>query len=80
LCLTIGASTDVAELRKVFGSAAHAAIAHPDDLARIIGPLFRSALRSAEARRRIGQRPRPAANVTGESDRQPPEGHLKSVS
>ena len=70
----------IAAALTAFGSAAHAAIAHPDDLARIIGPLFRSALRSAEARRRIGQRPRPAANVTGESDRQPPEGHLKSVS
>ena len=80
LCLTIGASTDVAELRKVFGSAAHAAIAHPDDLPRIIGPLFRSALRSAEARRRIGQRKRQAANITRHSDRQPPNRHLKSVS
>ena len=55
LCLTVGASTDVAELRRVFGSAAHAAIARPEKLAEIVGPLFRSALKSAEARRRQSQ-------------------------
>lgn len=51
VCLTIGAGTDVQSLRRVFGSAAHAAIARPDQLAGVIGPLFRSALRSAEVRR-----------------------------
>jgi nitric oxide reductase activation protein len=56
LCLTVGASTDVAELRRVFGSAAHAAIARPEKLAETVGPLFRSALKSAEARRRRSQR------------------------
>ncbi|OBH88353.1 nitric oxide reductase activation protein NorD [Mycobacterium sp. E2733] len=53
VCLTIGAATDVASLRRVFGSAAHATIARPDQLAGVIGPLFRSALRSAEVRRRV---------------------------
>jgi nitric oxide reductase NorD protein len=51
VCLTIGAGTDVRSLRKVFGSTAHATIARPDQLNGVIGPLFRSALRSAEVRR-----------------------------
>jgi nitric oxide reductase NorD protein len=51
LCLGIGASTDADALRRVFGSAAHAAVARPEHLERVIGPLFRSALRSAEVRR-----------------------------
>ncbi len=53
VCLTIGAGTDEASLRRVFGSTAHATIARPDQLAGVIGPLFRSALRSAEVRRRV---------------------------
>lgn len=53
VCLTIGAGTDTEELRRVFGSAAHAAIPRPEQLADIIGPLFRSALRSADLRRRV---------------------------
>lgn len=53
VCLTVGAGTDVVSLRRVFGSAAHATIARPDQLASVIGPLFRSALRSAEVRRRV---------------------------
>lgn len=53
LCLTIGAGTDAEALRRVFGSAAHATIPRPDQLRRVIGPLFRSALRSAEVRRRM---------------------------
>lgn len=52
VCLTIGAGTDVDALRKVFGSTAHATIARPDQLAGVVGPLFRSALRSADVRRR----------------------------
>jgi nitric oxide reductase NorD protein len=52
LCLTIGASTDSEDLRRVFGSAAHATIPRPEQLSQVIGPLFRSALRSAEAKRR----------------------------
>lgn len=51
VCLTVGAGTDVQSLRRVFGSTAHATIAHPDQLAGVVGPLFRSALRSAEVRR-----------------------------
>ena len=53
VCLTIGAGTDVEWLRRVFGSTAHASIARPDQLASVIGPLFRSAIRSAEVRRRV---------------------------
>ncbi|WP_082943505.1 nitric oxide reductase activation protein NorD [Mycobacterium sp. 1274761.0] len=53
VCLTVGASTDVAALQRVFGSAAHATIARPDQLASVVGPLFRSAIRSAEVRRRV---------------------------
>ncbi|VEG50462.1 nitric oxide reductase activation protein [Mycolicibacterium chitae] len=53
VCLTVGASTDVAALRRVFGSTAHATIAQPDHLATVIGPMFRSAVRSAEVRRRV---------------------------
>lgn len=53
VCLTIGASTDVESLRRVFGSTAHATISSPDQLAGVIGPLFRSAIRSGEVRRRV---------------------------
>ncbi|QLL10411.1 VWA domain-containing protein [Mycobacterium vicinigordonae] len=53
VCLTIGAGTDVLSLRRVFGSTAHATIGRPDQLAGVIGGLFRSALRSAEVRRRV---------------------------
>ncbi|MDG5485545.1 nitric oxide reductase activation protein NorD [Mycolicibacterium gadium] len=53
VCLTVGAGTDVEALRRVFGSTAHATIARPDQLAGIVGPLFRSAIRSAEVRRRV---------------------------
>jgi nitric oxide reductase activation protein len=53
LCLSIGASTDHESLRKVFGKFAHAALPTPDQLGRAIGPLFRSAIRSADVRRRI---------------------------
>jgi nitric oxide reductase NorD protein len=53
VCLTVGAGTDVTSLKRVFGSTAHATIARPEQLAGVIGPLFRSALRSAEVRRRV---------------------------
>jgi nitric oxide reductase activation protein len=52
LCLSIGASTDAEILRRVFGSAAHATIPRTEQLSQVIGPLFRSALRSAEVPRR----------------------------
>jgi nitric oxide reductase NorD protein len=51
LCLTVGASTGIAELRRVFGSAAHATVATPEQLSQVIGPLFRVALNRAESRR-----------------------------
>jgi len=53
LCLSVGTSTDNEVLRRVFGSAAHATIPQPRQLGRIIGPLFRAALRAAEVRRRV---------------------------
>ncbi len=53
LCLTLGAGTETEALRRVFGSAAHATIPRPGELRRVIAPLFRSALRSAEVRRRV---------------------------
>jgi hypothetical protein len=53
LCLTIGAATGSGELAKVFGSAAHASIPKPTQLADYIGPLLRAALRSADLRRRV---------------------------
>lgn len=53
VCLTVGASTDVEALRRVFGSTAHATVSDPDQLAGVIGPMFRSAIRSAEVRRRV---------------------------
>jgi len=56
LCLTIGAGTNVDDLRRVFGSAAHATIPRPEQLSQIIAPLFRSALRSADVRQRLAAR------------------------
>jgi nitric oxide reductase activation protein len=56
LCLSIGAGVEAATLRRVFGTAAHASVSTVDQLPPIISPLFRSALRSAEARRRVHQR------------------------
>ena len=53
LCLSVGASTDTESLRRIFGSAAHASVPKADRLAGLIGPLFRSALRNGEAKRRI---------------------------
>lgn len=53
LCLSVGASTDGEALRRVFGSSAHAALSSPEQLKQVIGPLFRSAIRSADVRRRV---------------------------
>ena len=47
-----GAPT-TANSRRVFGSAAHASIPKPRQLADVIGPLFRAALRTADLRRRV---------------------------
>jgi len=59
LCLTIGASTDAEELGRVFGSTAHATVPRLDQLSATIGPLFRSALRSAEVNRQTSARNKP---------------------
>lgn len=56
VCLSIGASTDPAALRRIFGSAAHATVARADDLPAVIAPLFRSAIRSAEGQHRVFRR------------------------
>jgi hypothetical protein len=52
VCLSVGAGTDGEALRRVFGSAAHAALPAAEHLSRVIGPLFRSALQSADVQRR----------------------------
>jgi Mg-chelatase subunit ChlD len=63
LCLTIGAGTNVDDLRRVFGSAAHATIPRLEQLSQIIGPLFQSALLAAEARWRVASRKGPAVKA-----------------
>jgi hypothetical protein len=56
LCLSVAADTEVRALRRVFGTAAHAAIPHVADLPAVVGPLFRASLRTAAAHRRVAQR------------------------
>jgi hypothetical protein len=56
LCLSIGSGTTPVALRRVFGTAAHATVPTADHLPGLVGPLFRSALRSAEAQRRTFHR------------------------
>jgi nitric oxide reductase activation protein len=63
LCLSVGAGTDLVPLRRVFGTAAHAAITSPEQLGGVIGPLFRAALASAERRRRVAQREAPVRRL-----------------
>lgn len=53
LCLSVGAASDSAALRRVFGTAAHAVVPRVEQLPAVVGPLFRSSLRSAEAQRRV---------------------------
>lgn len=53
VCLTVGANVDSEALRSIFGSAAYATVGRPEQLTGIIGPLFRSAVRAAEVRRRV---------------------------
>lgn len=53
LCLTFGSHSDALSLQRVFGTAAHAVISRPSQISGVIGKLFRSALRSAEVRRRV---------------------------
>jgi nitric oxide reductase NorD protein len=68
LCLTIGAATNIDDLRRVFGTAAHATIPRLEQLSQIIGPLFRSALRSAEVRQRTTSRKDLAVNPLQRQD------------
>jgi len=56
VCLSIAADTEPEALRRVFGTAAHAAIPHARLLPTTVGPLFRAALRLAEQQRRMSQR------------------------
>jgi nitric oxide reductase NorD protein len=56
LCLSIGAGTTPLALQRVFGTAAHATMPTAGSLPGLVGPLFRAALRSAEAQRRTFQR------------------------
>ena len=62
LCVCVGANTDTEVLRRVFGSAAHATVSNQAQLGQTIGPLFRSALRSTDVRRKFSQK---KANTTG---------------
>lgn len=57
VCLTVGANVDTAELRNIFGSVAYAVVDRPEQLTGVIGPLFRSAVRAAEVRRRGSVQP-----------------------
>jgi Mg-chelatase subunit ChlD len=56
VCLSLGAATDPTALRRVFGTAAHASVPRVEHLPGVVGPLFRFALRSAGAQRRVYQR------------------------
>jgi nitric oxide reductase NorD protein len=56
LCISVGANTEVAALRRVFGTAAHGSVARTQELPTVVGPLFRGALASAELQRRTSQR------------------------
>ena len=56
LCLSVGTDAEPIALRRVFGAAAHATVPRAEQLPGLIGPLFRAALRSAEAQRRAFQR------------------------
>jgi nitric oxide reductase activation protein len=71
LCLSVGAGTEIAALRRVFGTAAYATVARPQDLAHVAGPLFRQALRSAEL-----QRPRASRDAR---IRQQPPARRKAI-
>jgi hypothetical protein len=56
LCLSIGGVTASEELRRVFGTAAHATLNDSTDLVNAARPLFVAALRSAETHRRQWRR------------------------
>jgi nitric oxide reductase activation protein len=52
LCISVGAVSEPAALRRVFGTSAHASVASPEQLVPIVRTLFHTALGSAEAQRR----------------------------
>jgi hypothetical protein len=56
LCLSLAAPRDPDALRRVFGTAAHGSMPSVDLLPDRLAPLFRFALRSADAQRRKAQR------------------------
>jgi nitric oxide reductase NorD protein len=56
LCLSIASTTDAEALRRVFGTAAYAALGTADDMAGATAPLFRAALATAEFQRRRSER------------------------
>lgn len=56
LCLSIASTTDAEALRRVFGTAAYAALGTADHMAGAIAPLFRAALGTAEFQRRRSER------------------------
>jgi nitric oxide reductase activation protein len=56
LCLSVGTEVDPAALRRVFGTAAHATVPRVEEVRSLLAPLFREALRSAEAQHRSFQR------------------------
>ncbi len=56
VCCSLGAATDANDLSRVFGTAAYAAVPSVERLPGVVGPLFASALRSAELQRRRTQR------------------------
>jgi nitric oxide reductase activation protein len=58
LCLTVGATAPSEDLRLAFGTAAHAWLPRPDQLAPVFGRLARTALRNAEVPRRTHTRER----------------------
>lgn len=57
-CISVGTDADDDALRRVFGTATHASIPRTEQAARYIGPLFRTALRVADAQRRAFERRR----------------------
>lgn len=58
VCLSIGAGTDAEALQRVFGSASFARVQRTEQIAAVMGPLFRSALAVAERKSRRYERER----------------------
>jgi nitric oxide reductase activation protein len=56
LCLSIASKTDADALRRVFGTAAHAALPSESHMVHSLAPMFRLALGTAEYQRRRSQR------------------------